>query len=90
MIKRSPIKKSEAYNTAFGEIKWTLDGRNIYRLESLAKHIIGKSIFDAGCGESNFLNLIKDRYQIGGIEVNAEITCYSTQVIGQDEVNEGR
>jgi len=57
---------------------------DFYRFKRVRRHLVGDSVFDAGCGQPGFLNLIKNDYRIAGIEVNKQRVDYCNRILGQN------
>jgi len=58
------------YHEVRGSASWTLSESDWKRLRLVAKHVVG-SVLDVGSGKGEFLSLCDDRYERGGVEVNA-------------------
>lgn len=86
---RFPIRRDKAYYEALGYPRAILSPVDFYRLKRARKYLYGKSVLDVGCGRADFLNLIKNNYQIAGVEVNTQRVDYCNQVLEQDAVRLG-
>lgn len=78
------------YYEALGPLpKGDLSPRDFYRFKRVKKYLCGNSILDVGCGKADFLNLIKNSYQIAGTEVNTQRVDFLNGMLGQDIVRLG-
>lgn len=81
MITRSPIKKHKKYYELFFP-KETPIPRDFHRLKRVKRWLYGNSVLDVGTGRADFLNLIKDDYQIAGVDIHKYWVGYCNQVFG--------
>lgn len=83
------IQKTPIYYQALGKVKRETTPEDLYRFHFIKRYLQGNSVLDVGCCTADFLLLIKDKYRIGGTEVNTERVNYCNSLFGQDVVKLG-